>query len=156
MKPFELVIKQHGPDLLRYCIGRLGPDRGEDCFQETMLVALGSYEDLRNEDALRSWLFTIASRKAIDAYRSSDRLPSPTDQTDTFEGVDHDHRPGSTDIWTLLEDLPEKQSEALLLRYRVGMSHREVGAVMGTSEDAARRNSFEGIKRLRKDRSSWS
>jgi DNA-directed RNA polymerase specialized sigma24 family protein len=35
------------------------------------------------------------------------------------------------------------------LRYLADLSHREVAEVMGTSEDAARRNVFEGLRRLR-------
>src|SRR4029077_3238010 len=38
--PFELVIERHGPAVLRFCVARLGPDRGEDAFQETLLAAL--------------------------------------------------------------------------------------------------------------------
>ena len=34
--------------LLRFCVARLGPDRGEDVFQETLLSALAHYEQLRD------------------------------------------------------------------------------------------------------------
>jgi DNA-directed RNA polymerase specialized sigma24 family protein len=35
------------------------------------------------------------------------------------------------------------------LRYLADLSHREIAEVMETSEDAARRNVFEGLRRLR-------
>jgi DNA-directed RNA polymerase specialized sigma24 family protein len=54
--PFERVVELHGPDVLRFCAARVGADRAEDCFQETMLSALRAYESLREAGAIRSWL----------------------------------------------------------------------------------------------------
>jgi len=156
MKPFELVIEEQGPALLRFCAARVGQDRAEDCFQETMLAALRSYGDVRDEKAVRSWLFTIATRKSIDMYRSGERTPVPSDQAELIEGSRAEQQPGAGDIWSLVAQLPEKQSLALLLRYRGGLGHREVAAVMGISESAARRNAFEGLKRLRAESPAWA
>lgn len=155
MKPFELVIDQHGPAILHFCAGRVGPERAEDCFQETMLAALRSYGDVRDERSTRAWLFTIANRKAIDMYRESARRPAPTDQTDPEPSPRSELQPGSGDVWALVADLPEKQAIAVHLRFRGGLSHREVGQVMETSEEAARRNVFEGLKTLRAESESW-
>jgi DNA-directed RNA polymerase specialized sigma24 family protein len=44
----------------RFCVARLGPDRGEEAFQETLLAALGHYNDLRGTGAVGGWLFSIA------------------------------------------------------------------------------------------------
>ena len=52
-------------------------------------------------------------------------------------------------IWQLVRSLPGKQRTAVTLRYLADLSHREIAAVMETSEDAARRNVFEGLRRLR-------
>lgn len=155
MKPFELLIEEHGPAILRFCAGRVGPERAEDCFQETMLAALRSYRDLRDEKAVKSWLFTIATRKTIDIHRASARVPIPTDEIDGEIIQRAEWQPGDGDIWSLVDALPEKQAVALQLRFRGGLTHREVGEVMEISEPAARRNVFEGLKRLRAERQSW-
>lgn len=156
MKPFELAIEEHGPAIYRFCLGRVGPDRAEDCFQETMLAALKAYDEVRDERALRSWLFTIASRKVVDFYRASDRIPVPTEATDQVVNGPSTGQPGQSDIWQLVDQLPEKQRAAIHLRYRGDLTHREVGKVMGISESAARRNTFEGLKQLRAERQTWS
>lgn len=156
MKPFELVIEEHGPAILRYCAGRVGPERAEDLFQETMLAALRGYEGMREEQAIKSWLFTIAGRKAIDLYRASDRIPVPTDQADQLEGARPFGQPGNSDIWQLVDQLPHKQCLAIHLRYRGGLTHREVGQAMEISESAARRNVFEGLERLRSGKDTWA
>lgn len=149
LPPFARVVEDHGPALLRFCAARVGSDRGEDCFQETMLAALRAYRDLRDPSAMRTWLFSIAARKAIDAHRASVRLPQPTDDVDTIVAVD----PGGRDeaLWDEVRSLPDKQRQAVTLRYRGDLTHAEIARVMETSEPAARRNVFEGLKRLRKD-----
>jgi RNA polymerase sigma factor (sigma-70 family) len=47
--------------------------------------------------------------------------------------------------------LPDKQRRALSLRYLGELTHREIGAAMGTTEAAARRNVFEALARLRRE-----
>jgi RNA polymerase sigma-70 factor (ECF subfamily) len=48
-----------------------------------------------------------------------------------------------------LEKLPEKQRMAISLRIFEGLSFREVGEVIGSSEGAARVNYHHGIRKLR-------
>jgi RNA polymerase sigma-70 factor (ECF subfamily) len=49
----------------------------------------------------------------------------------------------------LLEGLPDKQRQALSLRIFEGLSFREIGEVIGSSEGAARVNYHHGIRKLR-------
>jgi RNA polymerase sigma-70 factor (ECF subfamily) len=49
----------------------------------------------------------------------------------------------------LVERLPEKQRLAVLLRVDEGLSFREVGELIGSSEGAARVNYHHGIRKLR-------
>ena len=44
LPPFEQVVDQHGPAVLRFCAAQAGSARAEDCFQDTMLAALRAYE----------------------------------------------------------------------------------------------------------------
>jgi DNA-directed RNA polymerase specialized sigma24 family protein len=53
------------------------------------------------------------------------------------------------ELWGAVAGLPDKQRTAVALRYVVDAGYDEVASVMGTSEDAARRNVHEGLKRLR-------
>ncbi len=49
----------------------------------------------------------------------------------------------------MLDELPEKQRLAVQLRVDEGLSFREIGEIIGSSEGAARVNYFHGIHRLR-------
>ncbi len=150
LPPFDRVVEDHGPAVLRFCAAQVGQARAEDCFQETMLAALRAYAQLRDPRAIRTWLFSIAARKAIDAHRAYARAPEPTDQLDTLapaeDGVLRDEA-----VWEPLRALPHKQRDAVTLRYRAELTYAEIAHVMQTSEPAARRNVFEALKRLRED-----
>jgi RNA polymerase sigma factor (sigma-70 family) len=148
LPPFEEVVELHGPAVLRFCASQAGGDRAEDVFQETMIAALRAYAELRDARAIRSWLFSIAARKAIDAHRARARFPEPVADPEPPPVNDE---PAFDDgaIWRDVRALPPKQREAVALRFVADLSHREIAVVMKTSEAAARRNVFEGLTRLR-------
>ena len=58
--------------------------------------------------------------------------------------------PMSVSIAAGVRELPEKQRQAVSLRYLADLSHKEIAEIMGTTDAAARRNVFEGLTRLRK------
>ena len=59
--------------------------------------------------------------------------------------------PVTSELWAQVAALPEKQRTAVALRFLADSSYAEIATVMDTSEEAARRNVFEALKRLRKD-----
>lgn len=143
-------MARHGPAVLRLCVARLGLDRGEECFQETLLAALRAYDGLRDPGAVAGWLFRIAQRKIVDVARASERAPVAAGPAMEEHLVPwHDPEPGSSGLWARVAALPPKQREAVALRYVADLTHADVAAVMGTSVEAARRNVFEGLRRLR-------
>jgi RNA polymerase sigma factor (sigma-70 family) len=150
LPPFERVVELHGPALLRFCAAQVGADAAEDCFQETMLSALRAYEDVRDPAALRSWLFSIAARKAVDSHRARARAPAPAEDVEALAPAEEPARRDPA-LWNRVRALPEKQRQAVALRYLGDLSHREIAAVMETTDAAARRNVFAGVARLRRE-----
>lgn len=149
LPPFERVVAEHGPAVLRFCVSQAGSTRGEDVFQEAMLSALRAYGQLRDPGAVRSWLFSIAARKAVDAHRARVRAPVPVEDVPEPNVGDGTPEPRDDALWARVRALPAKQRQAVALRYVADLSHAEIAAALGTSEAAARRNVFEGLRRLR-------
>ena len=153
LPPFQTLLDAHGRDVHRFLIASVGATDADDCYQETWLAALRAYPRLRDASNLKSWIFTVAHRKAIDHVRARRRapvavgsdLPEPASPAATPGGA------GATDhdLWARVRDLPPKQRTAVALRYVVDAGYDEITAVMGTSEEAARRNVHEALKRLR-------
>lgn len=155
--PFERVVELHGPLLLRFLAAQVGADRAEDCFQETMLAALRAWGEVRDASRVRPWLFAIAARKAVDVHRAERNAPQSLGELERSPASAPYARDEARDdardevLWTHVRRLPDKQRRAVALRYLADLSHREIASAMQTTEEAARRNVFEGLTRLRKD-----
>ena len=54
-------------------------------------------------------------------------------------------------LWAQVATLPDKQRTAVALRFVADAAYADIGLVMKTSEEAARRNVHEGLKRLRRE-----
>ncbi len=136
--------------MLSFLNGAVGSSEAEDCFQETMLSALRAYPRLGDASNLRGWLFTIARRKAIDAYRAKARRPTPVadpdpeDARDPISEIDEG-------LWDQVRHLPLKQRKAVILRFGGDRSYPEIAATMSTTQDSARQSVHEGLKKLRRE-----
>jgi len=145
--PFEVALDEHGPRLHAWLVTRVGPERADDVFQETMLAALAAWESV-TVSSLKAWLFSIANNKAIDEERRAVRRPSPEGEIDDWPSAEVTDRLDDP-VWDEVRALPGKQRLAVSLRYQGDLSHRQIAEAMGISEAAARRNVFEGLKNLR-------
>lgn len=139
-------------DVYRLCVASAGPAEADDCFQETWIAALRAYPNLRRGDNLRAWLFRIAQNKAIDLHRSRSRRPV------TVEAVAEVPAPaaeppynGEPELWAAVRRLPPKQRTAVFCHSVLGMPYAELAQLLESSQDAARRSVFEGLKKLRED-----
>ncbi len=158
LPPFQTLLDAHGRDIHRFLVASVGRVDADDCYQETWLAALRAYPKLRDASNLRSWIFTVASRKAIDHGRARRRQPMPVADVPEPVGGDADGSAIATlgggitaddGLWSRVRALPPKQRTALALRYVADAGYDEIAIVMDTSEDAARRNVHEALKRLR-------
>ena len=150
LPPFQTLVEQHRVDLYRFCVATAGPGEADDVFQESWVAALRAYPKLRRADNLRAWLFRIAQNKAIDEHRSRGRRPLPVDRV-----PEPPPRPPSADdepeLWEAVRALPTKQRTAVFCRAVLGMPYAELADLLDCSVEAARRNAFEGLERLREE-----
>lgn len=146
--PFETVVADHGPAVLRVCRAVVGPVDADDAWSETFLSALKAYPGLSTSANVEAWLVTIAHRKAIDIARARSRRAVPTDpMPQTAAPAPHE---GDGGLAAALDCLPDKQRHAVAYRYLAGLAYTDVAAVVGGSADAARRAAADGIATLRR------
>jgi DNA-directed RNA polymerase specialized sigma24 family protein len=147
--PFQRFLDAHRDDVWRFLVASVGRDAADDVFQETFLAAMRAYPKLRPDNP-RSWVLTIAHRKALDHFRARKRRAVPVgDLPEVPAPEGPDIRDGG--VWERVHALPAKQRAAVLLRFAGDLTHAEVAIAMGTSEEAARRNAFEGLRKLRQE-----
>jgi RNA polymerase sigma factor (sigma-70 family) len=146
-RPFQAFLDEHRTPVLAYLRAMVGPGDADDCFQETFMAALRSYETLDGANP-RAWVMTIARNKAIDHHRAAGRraIPKGDDLPEVPAPAKPEHDP---ELWAAVAELPERQREAVGLRFAADLKYREIARTMDTSEEAARRSVHEGLKKLR-------
>lgn len=135
-KSFEQAVNLHFADLYRYAYW-LRRDRGqaEDLVQDCLARAWRAWPGLREQRAVKSWLFTILyhefarspARKSTDTISDEDLLIEPVDHADPAHAVGFSRA---------LRILSEESRHALLLQVLGGFSCAEIAALLGTTEGA--------------------
>lgn len=149
-QPFEAVVAEHGPTVLRVCRAVLAPAAAEDAWSETFLSAMQAYPELPPGSNVEAWLVTIAHRKALDQVRAASRRAVPTDELPELPSSDAVPADGDPDLWAALRALPLKQRQAVAYHHLAGLPYAEVARVLGGSTEAARRAASDGIATLRR------
>ena len=151
-QPFEEIVAEHGPTVLRVCRAVLARPDAEDAWSETFLAALRAYPDLPDDANVEAWLVTIAHRRAIDVGRARSRRAVPTesiaDRADRPDRIEPD-----ADLVAALEALPDKQRRSVAYHYLGGLPYAEVASIVGGTAAAARRAAADGISTLRRSAS---
>lgn len=163
LQPFDRVVEEHGPVVLRVLTSLAGQQLAEDCFQETFLAALRAYPRLRPDSNIRGWLLTIARNKVIDAHRAAARSAIPLDPQDGLPdrpapGGDPAQLPGLGEVAGLddphlraaLAQLPERLRTAVVGRHAADLSYDDLAALLDTTVGAARRAVSDGVAALRR------
>ncbi|AXG14467.1 RNA polymerase sigma factor [Intrasporangium calvum] len=152
-EPFERVVSEHGPTVLRVCRAALGAVDADDAWSETFLAALRAWPELPEDANVRAWLITIAHRKAIDVHRGTARRPVPVDTVPEPRGAGPqgpEEALADDALWRSLAALPPKQRQCVAYHHVAGLPYAEVAAVIGGTEAAARRAAADGIAALRR------
>jgi RNA polymerase sigma factor (sigma-70 family) len=153
LPPFQALLDAHGAAVHRFMVASVGPADADDCFQEACIAALRAYPQLTHAENLRAWLLRIAQRKVIDAHRARARRPVPVASPRERAGPEPlpESLDGQPAVWARVRALPDKQRVAVFLRTAADLSYAEVADALECSQDAARRNVHEGLKRLREE-----
>ena len=147
----ERIWRAHNPELLRYLRG-LAVSLADDVASQVWMEAARSiarFEGGAND--FRRWLFTIARRRMIDAYRKQSRSleevsASPLDKI--REGAADESADRLEWAESVLRQLPPNQAEVVLLRVVAGLPVDEVATMTGRSPGAVRVMAHRGLQRV--------
>jgi RNA polymerase sigma factor (sigma-70 family) len=150
-EPFERFYLEHRDEVLGYLRRLLGA-RAEDAWQETFVRALRAYGRLEHGRHLRAWVFTIATNVAMDELRAkpSNNLLLAEVAADGDERGNELRRPVYRELEHLTGELPPTERAAVVLRYGYDLPYAQIGAALGSSEEAARAAASSGVRRLRR------
>jgi RNA polymerase sigma factor (sigma-70 family) len=128
------------------------PQLAEEVAQSAFTDLARNAARLKPDTILTAWLYQVTRRTAIDVVRreASRQL---REQIATEMNAMHATAADWTHIEPLLDEamhaLDDTDRTAVLLRYFENKSLREVGATLGTSDDAAQKRVSRAVERLR-------
>jgi RNA polymerase sigma factor (sigma-70 family) len=149
MPPFQEFLEANRAVVYRFLTVAVGPQEADDVFQETFLAALRAYPRVREPAKLDRWILAIASRKAIDHHRGAASRALPTDEPPERSVDDPPVTDTSDPLWVAVRALPARQRVAVVHRHVLDRGYDEIAELMGSSEQTARANVYQGTKRLR-------
>lgn len=152
----------HGPELRRHLTALVGhEDDAEDVLQEVWITAHERPPDEGPGSNVRAWLYRVATNAALTrltrdrrrrAALADNRVrlePDPGCGPDAvLQGMSDEAR---ARVRAHVARLPRKQREAVWLRWGMGVDYREIADRLDCSEESARANVYNGMKRLREE-----
>jgi len=121
----------------------------EDAVQEAFLHVVRSKDQYDPSQRFSVWFYAILRHVCIDLKRKSARHQAvileyaARKDSGSTEGDDGD------DLRVLMKALPRGERDILALRIVDGLSFAEIAAAVGISEEAAKKRSQRGLRRLR-------
>jgi RNA polymerase sigma-70 factor (ECF subfamily) len=118
---------------------------------ERALISMPSYRPTGG--GFLAWLLRIARNAAIDAGRRSSAVPLTPDIPDVRTTIAPEAtilaKEERTSLLAAVNRLPEIQREAIVLRYSARLTAREIGEVLGKSDQATQKLLTRAIATIR-------
>jgi len=151
---FATLYRRYVTPVYRYLYSRVGDGAdAEDLTAQVFTEALEGLHCYRERGNFAAWLFTIARHKVTDHYRRqrphlplNEALDSPADGTDPLAHMVQEE--ALRRLAALVAQLDEEQQELLRLRFAGGLTHGEIGAIVGRSEAAIKMAVHRLLRRL--------
>ena len=135
---FDQVVRAYSGQLFQYaywlCRDR---HRAEDILQDAFARAWKNWDQVEDESARRSWLYTIVRNEFLRGAQRDTTAPESLDDDDMLDRLDERDFTRGFEIREVLNRLPEAHLEPLLLQSLVGLSCDEIAVVLGVSTAAA-------------------
>lgn len=152
-----LLVRRYAAAVARFVASLGEKHEVEEVVQDTFVRAFASLDGFRGESSLRTWLFTIARNLVRDRVRSRKARYTIVPIEESHAVTEHDalDRTVSDETEARLREvvtsLSPMQQEVFTLRVSEGLSYRDIAAVVGSTEGAARvhyHNAMKAIKEL--------
>jgi RNA polymerase sigma-70 factor (ECF subfamily) len=135
-----LLMQRHGSAVYRYASEALRDAAlAEDVQQQVFIQAYDALPEFAGRSKVRTWLFAIARHRVLDAVKARIRLYTHVESESGGEAADTALSPGErldeAHLRDVLADcvaeLEEPSRTALVLRYALGFSYKEMSDILG-------------------------
>ena len=150
---FREIVRRH-LDLVYSAALRqaCSPQLAEEIVQSVFADLARAADRLKPDSILAAWLYTVASRTAVDMVRKESRRQMREQiavEMNIVNATADDWAPIAPLLDEAMTALDETDRTAVLLRYFENRSLREIGDYLGISDDAAQKRVSRAVERLR-------
>ncbi len=158
---FEVLYERHKGGVFRYLLAKCQQQAiAEELFQDVWMKLIAARDRYEVRAKFTTYLYQLAHNHFIDYYRRT--------RTDVFLQKDQDEdveQMASNDqkqpddqlemqqqiemLSKLVDDLPDEQREAFMLREEAGLTVAEIAEVTGVNAEAAKSRLRYAVKKLR-------
>jgi RNA polymerase sigma-70 factor (ECF subfamily) len=165
---FEQLVRAHDQSVLRLAINLLrSPEDARDVYQEAFLRVYRNLHAFRFDCSFHTWLYRIVTNICLDQLRKRqvrkeesavvETPDGPVDRMEAFEEEAAHANPERT-LWNrqlqrrienALQDLTPRERMVFELRHYQGLRLRNIGEMLGTTEEAAKNCLFRATQKMR-------
>ena len=155
----EEIYKEYSKIVYNYLLSlTCNSEVAEELMQETFYNAVKNINKFRNECSIKTWLCRIAKNKWIDYLKKSnisseisiDEIEEKFILVNSFE-EEFSNKETVIDLYKKIHNLDEKTREVIYLRIRADLSFKEIGEIMGESENWARVTFYRAKVKLKEE-----
>lgn len=149
----EEIYKRYSQVVYHFLYVKCGnPELAEDLMQETFLRALEAIESYDESCKISTWLCQIAKHLLYQYWEKNNKARlqelEETQEADLKASDDTEQkvmlRLELMDVWDRLQKLPSDMRQVMELRAISDMSYKEIGEMLGKSENWARVTFYRG------------
>ena len=165
---FEQLVRAYDQSVLRLAVNLLrSQEDARDVFQEAFLRVFRSIDSFRFDCSFHTWLYRIVTNICLDYLRKRkvrkeepavvDTPEGPLDRMNDFE-EEAAHADPERHMWNrqlgrriegALDGLTPRERMVFELRHYQGLRLRNIGEILGTSEEAAKNCLFRATQKMR-------
>lgn len=155
MQPMDEIYQRYAVTVYKFLLSKTGSeDLSEELTQETFYQAVKSVGRYNEEScSVSTWLCAIAKNQ-LSAYRRKHPKTEVLEENVRIVSSAEDSvmkAENRVELLRKLHSCPEPYREVMYLRIYGDLSFREIGEIMGFSENRARVTFYRGKERLRKE-----
>jgi RNA polymerase sigma-70 factor (ECF subfamily) len=153
------IDERFGAALYRFVRNLMGADDvSDDVYQTVLIEAYRDLETFSGRSSLRTWLFSIARHRCLDALKADRRRAARFESTDELPEV-ADVRPGPdgrmsdeqvlSALARCLDELPPELRMVLLLRFQEGFGYDDIARITRLRNETLRARVSRAMPALR-------
>ncbi len=155
----EEIYKEYSKYVFNYLLSLTNnAEIAEELMQETFYSAIKNIHKFQNNSSLKTWLYKIAKNKLIDYCKKNKKIKEiDIDKVDVkfliTNSLDesYEDRDELINLYKKIHRLDEKSKEVIYLRVKCEFNFREIGNIMGKSEEWTRITFYRAKIKLKEE-----